>query len=106
MEESKTGSILKLILGNKEYTQLITDTVREYKNMNWKLDDAELIIETYFMAILLIGFSKKQIQIDKYRIHLLNEVELEINTKEFCKKYEKYIDKVENYKFDLLRQLL
>lgn len=106
MEENKIGEILKLILGDEVYTQLITDTVREYNNTKLRINEVEPIIESYFIAILLIGFSKKQVNIDNYTIHLINKSNIKIDTNEFCKKYENYINTVENFKLDLLRQLL
>ncbi|MFR2788082.1 MAG: hypothetical protein ACLTBX_04765 [Clostridia bacterium] len=98
--------ILKLILGEKEYREIITKTAKEYKKDNYSLDDFEIIIESYFVAILLIGFSKKAIDIDKYVIKLVDKVNINISIKDFCEKYKKYIDDVEEYKFELLRNLI
>ncbi|HJJ12574.1 MAG TPA: hypothetical protein OIM48_04645 [Clostridiaceae bacterium] len=99
-------NILKLILGEKEYREIITKTAKEYKKDNYSLDDFEIIIESYFVAILLIGFSKKAIDIDKYVIKLVDKVDINISIKDFCEKYKKYIDDVEEYKFELLRNLI
>lgn len=106
MEESKVNSIIKLILGEEFYTRLITDIIREYGDTKLKIHEAEPILESYFKAILLIGFSKKKIEIDYYKIHLNSKQNIEINTKKFCRDYEAYINKIENFKIELLKQLL
>lgn len=98
--------ILKLILGEEEYEEILTKTAKEYNKGNYSLDDFEIIIDSYFVAILLIGFSKKKIDIDKYVIKLVNKVDINISIKDFCEKYKKYINDIEEYKFELLRNLI
>lgn len=106
MKKGDYKKILELILGKEECDKIITQAVNEYHQKDYNLDDFEIIVESYFIAILLIGFSKKKLEIDKYDIHLGKESDININTKEFSKKYDKYIEKVEQYKFDLLRKLI
>ena len=101
--------IFKKILGEDEYVSLITEAVKEYKDGsrgNVNTDDIEVIIEYYCIAIFLIGISKKPIELDKYTICIRRNLAINIKTEDFCKKYNKYIEKVEEFKFDLLRELL
>ena len=58
------------------------------------------------MSILVIGFSKKKVEIDKYDIHLSRKPNINIDVSKFCEDYKKYIDKVEQYKFNLLRRII
>lgn len=106
MENTKLNTILNIVLGSNQYNQLLEDTMLEYKNIQSKDIDINSIIESYFIAILIIGFAKKQIDIDQYKIHLKNNINIKIDTKDFCKKYQKYINGVENFKLEMLRQLL
>ncbi len=98
--------ILELILGEEDCKELITKAVKEYNQGAYSLNNFEIIMDSYFVAILLIGFSKKKVEIDKYAIHLMNKPDINIDAKWFCEEYKKYIDKVEKYKFDLLRELI
>lgn len=106
MKKRDYKKILELILGKEECDKIITQAVKEYHQKDYNLDNFEIIVESYFIAILLIGFSKKKLDIDKYAIHLVKESDITINTKEFCEKYKEYINNVEKYKFDLLRKLI
>ena len=100
------NKVLELIIGKEEYESVINKAAKEYQDGNYSLEHFEVILESYFIAILLIGFSKKKIDIDKYAIHLLNKPDIIIDTREFCENYKKYIDKVEDYKFRMLRELI
>ena len=106
MEGKQIKNILGLILGDKQYNELLNNVKNENNNSTLNSCDIDIIMESYIIAILVIGFSKKQVDIDKYKIHLKDNTDLKIDTKSFCKKYEKYISYVENFKLDLLRQLL
>lgn len=98
--------ILELIIGEEECKRIITKTAQKYNKGGYSLNNFEIIMESYFIAILLIGFSKKKIDIDKYSIHFVNKPDININTKEFCEEYEEEIKKIEDYKFSLLRKLI
>lgn len=106
LKENEINRVLELIIGTDEYNNLITDTVKEYNKKEYNIDDAELILKSYIIAILVVGFSKKQLDINKYSIHLIEKPIIEIDKKEFCKNYKRYINMVENYKFELLRKLM
>ena len=99
-------AILQLILGADEYTEIFARAFNEYKDGNYKVGDLDVIIEHYLMSILVIGFSKKKVEIDKYDIHLNRKPNINIDANKFCEDYKKYIDKVEQYKFNLLRRII
>ncbi|MCI8999648.1 MAG: hypothetical protein HFJ26_01625 [Clostridia bacterium] len=105
MEESYQ-KILELIIGKEECEKLITKIAKRYNEETYTISNFEIIMQSYFITILLMGFSKKKIDIDKYSIHFIDKPEININTTEFCKEYEEEIEKVEEYKFDLLRKLI
>lgn len=98
--------ILELIIGEEECKRIITKTAKKYNKGGYSLNNFEIIMESYFIAILLIGFSKKKVDIDKYSIHFVDKPDININTKEFCEEYKDEIDKIEDYKFNLLRKLI
>lgn len=98
--------ILELIIGEEECKKIITKTAKKYNQGGYSLNNFEIIMESYFIAILLIGLSKKKVEIDKYSIHFVNKPDININTKELCEEYKDEIDKIENYKFNLLRRLI
>ncbi len=98
--------ILKKILGEEMEQQLITQAAKEYQDEVDNIDDLDIILESYYIAIFLIGISKKKIEFEKYNIHFIDIPDINIKTKEFCSKYKKYIDKVENFKFGLFRKLI
>lgn len=106
-QEKIAAQILRLIIGEEEEKKLITKSVKEYnKSGKYSIKDAESIIDSYMIAILLIGFSKKKIDMNKYAIHFVNKPEIEIDAKKFSEDYKSYIDKVEDFKFELMRKLL
>lgn len=100
------NAILDLIIGREKCEQLITQIVREYCKKGFNIDDFEYIRDAYFIVILIIGFSKKQVDIDKYNIHLIKKTDITVDIKDFCERYKKYIDEVEKCKFDLLRKII
>lgn len=104
--ENNCRKILELILGKEQCCEIITKTVKEYVKGDYSLNNFEIIMESYFIIILIIGFSKKKINMDKYAIHIANKPDIYIDTRDFCQEYKKYIDNVEKYKFDLLRHLI
>ena len=58
-EECK--EILKKILGEEMEQQLITQAAKEYQDEVDNIDDLDIILESYYIAIFLIGISKKKI---------------------------------------------
>ena len=105
MEES-SHKILELIMGQEDCDKLITKIAKRYNEETYTISNFEIIMQSYFIAILLMGFSKKKIDIDKYSIHFIDKPDISINVKEFCKEYKEEIEEVEEYKFDLLRKLI
>ena len=84
-------AILQLILGADEYTEIFAKAFNEYKDGNYKVGDLDVIIEHY---------------LDKYEICLKRNPKITIDVNKFCEDYKKYIDKVEQYKFNLLRRII
>ena len=83
--------ISKKILGEEMEQQLITQAVKEYQDEVDNIDDLDIILESYYVAIFLIGISKKKIEFEKYNIHFIDIPDISIKTEEFCAKYKKYI---------------
>lgn len=104
-KKEEIESILSIILGKEDYEKFINEAEKEYKG---KVDIKDFgdILHTYFIAIFLIGISKKAIELYRYKIRPSKNLDIEIKTEPFCKKYSKYIEKIEDFKFDLLRELL
>lgn len=98
-------SILNIILGKDDYEKFVNETEKEYQRKA-EISDFDNILHSYFIAIFLIGISKKAIELDRYKIKPNKNLDIEIKTESFCKKYSKYIEKIEDFKFDLLRELL
>ena len=59
--KEKCKNILELIIGEKECKKIITKTAKKYNKGGYSLNNFETIMESYFIAILLIGFSKKKV---------------------------------------------
>lgn len=106
MELSNTMQIVQSILGNENFKKLIHEVVEEYSDRNLFLKEIEPILETYCIAILLIGFSKKSVEIEKCKIALSNNENIFIKSEDVCKKYGDYIQKIEDSKFELLRKII
>lgn len=104
--EENCQEILELIIGKEECEKIVTKIAKRYNEGIYTISNFEVIMQSYFIAILLMGFSKKKIDIDKYSIHFVDKPEININTKEFYEEYKEEIEKVEEYKFDLLRKLI
>ena len=106
MNISETMEILKTLLGEETLKKLITKISREYQEKITALEDVELITNAYTIAILLIGFSKKSVEIKKCKIELSENPKFEIDANCICKNYEEYINKIEEKKFELLREIV
>ena len=110
MEEEKVNIILREIIGNDLYNDLIHEAGFYFINdsncrLNKDMSDIEPILNACCTAILLIGISKKPVNIRSYIIHLSKERKIKINTEDLCRKFEKYIVNVENFKFKLLKEI-
>jgi len=106
MELSNTMQIIQNLIGNEDFNELIHEVVEEYVDKSLPLKEIEPILETYCIAILLIGFSKKSVEIEKCKISLSNNKNIFIKSEDVCKKYGEYIQKIEDSKFELLRKII
>lgn len=96
--------ILRLILG-EDYTRFITEAVRYLKeDEKCKITDTPDIIKAMSIAILLIGFTKKPVNLEEYEIKLRKR-KIKVNTNDFCSVFKDYIEKVEEVKFNMVKDI-
>lgn len=90
-----------------DYTEFITEALRYFKEDNeCKVYDSTDIIKGMTIATLLIGFTKKPVNLDEYEIKLRKRKKnLKVDTKDFCIVFKKYIEKVERIKLDMLKEI-
>lgn len=110
MNDEPINIILKNILGKELYSELIAESAiyfAEHKetNLDKSIEDIPAILEACCIALLLIGISKKPINIDEYIVNFEENRKTSIGTKEFCQVFKKYIDKVEEFKIDMLKRI-
>lgn len=94
---------LKIILSDELlYKEFLNDLFNDLYNKvpNIKIDNLEIIINSYCKFILLIGFFEN-INNEKFKIRLLNNKVIEYEILEFKKNYSKYIQEVNKIKEDL-----
>lgn len=104
-EETNFVDIMLIILGKEEYYHLSSEIAKECQKRNIDLTTfAENILNKYCFIIFMIGMSKK-IEIDKYRFNTENG-SFEIESSVFANKYEKYIKKIENKKFEIAKSMI
>lgn len=48
---------------------------------------------------------KNAIKVDKVKLKINYKTETEIKIKDLCKKYSKYIEKIEKFKYELLKEV-
>lgn len=98
--------LMRLIL-DSDYTEFITEAVRYFKDdEECMVYDTTDIIKGMSIATLLIGFTKKPVNLDEYEIKLRKRKKnLKVETKDFCKVFKKYIEKVEEIKLDMLNEI-
>lgn len=97
--------IMRLIL-KEDYKKFITNIVKySGKYEECMVDDIEEILKAMSIAIILIGFTKKPVNIDEYNIKLKDNKNIKINTKDFCNEFKEYIQKVEDLKFNMLKDI-
>ncbi|MBE5806481.1 MAG: hypothetical protein E7313_07260 [Clostridiales bacterium] len=96
--------LLRIILED-DYKKFITDAVRYFKDdEECMVTDSTEIIKAMSIATILIGFTKKPVNLDEYNVKLKNR-NLKVNTKDFCIKFKEYIEKVEKVKLDMLKEI-
>lgn len=96
--------LMRLILEG-DYKDFITEAVRYFKeDEECMVDDTPDIIKGMSIATLLIGFTKKPVNLDEYEIKLKKK-NIKVDTKDFCKVFKKYIEKIEKIKLDMLKEI-
>ena len=94
---------LIMIIGKEEYELFISEIIRKHKE-KLSIKNYESIIYVYGILIFLIGMDKNAIKVDKIKLKMNDKTENEIKIKDLCKKYSKYIEKIEKYKYELLKK--
>jgi len=105
MEKRKPIEIVGIIIGEKHFYNLLHDITEEYKDSELLLGDMEPLLEAYSSVMLIIAFSNKQVTFNTYKITLSNKVELIIETNDFCNRYYSYIQKITEFKQDLIEKI-
>lgn len=103
-EFGKIEQFLIMILGKEEYDFFTSEVAREHKE-KLSLNNYESVIYVYNILIFLIGMDRNAIKKDRFKVRLNKLVIAEIEIEEICKKYSKYIEKVEKYKVELLEDI-
>ncbi len=106
MEDSTNFvEMMKKILGEEEYQELLLDISKEANKKKINLEDFfEDILNKYCFIIFMIGMSKK-IEVERYKFKTKNQ-SFEIEGCVFAEKYEKYIKEVENKKFEMAKTMI
>lgn len=68
MEKSKPIEILRIIIGEKQFYNLLHDITEEYKDYELLLADMKPLLEAYSSVMLIIAFSKKEVTFDTYKV--------------------------------------
>lgn len=100
----KIEQFLIMILGKEEYELFISEVVREHKE-RLSMNNYEGLIYVYGILIFLIGMDRNAIKKDRFKVRLNKVMTVEIEIEEICKKYSKYIEKVEKYKTLLFNEI-
>lgn len=102
MEKVNYADIANKLLGNDLYCEFIKEISKEHGDSNL-LDFGKEVLDKSCFLIVMIGMSKK-IHLDKVKLCLGDRV-VEISCKEFAKKYELYVRKIEENVFDTIRKI-
>ena len=101
MDDFNCAEILKNILGDELYKDVVTKIskeVAEERNLNIELTDFyNDIVNNYCFIILMIGMAK--------RVEVEN-VSWTLEMRDFIKKYDIFIRKVEDKKFNKINKML
>ena len=104
-EETNFVDMLQIVLGKEDYFQLSREIAKECHKWNISLSTfAEEILNKFCFIIFMVGMSKK-IEIEKYKFKTDNKT-FEMDSISFTKKFEKYIKKIENKKFEWIRKII
>lgn len=95
---------LMKILGKEEYDFFTSEVAREH-NERLSMNNYEGVIYVYGILIFLIGMDKNAIKKDRFKVRMNKAKMIEIEVDEICKKYSRYIDKIEKYKTILFNEI-
>jgi len=108
MDNYISVEIIKKILGDQKYEELLNNISLEIineKNLDIEITDFfDKIVSRYCMLILSIATSKK-VEIKQVVIKLENDI-LKIKIEDFIKKYDNYINLIEEKRFDEINKML
>ena len=97
--------IITRLLLEEDYNEFISKIIEYFKeDKKCKIDDTPDIIKAMSIATILIGFTKKPVNLDEYEIKLKKR-KLKVDTEDFCKVFKKYIEKIEKIKLDMLNEI-
>lgn len=95
---------LRFIL-QEDYEEFVKKNVEYFKeDEECMIDDIPDIIKAMSIATILIGFTKKPVNLNEYKVKLKKK-NIKVNTKDFINVFKKYIDKVEDAKLDMLKDI-
>lgn len=104
-EETNFVDVMLIVLGKEDYYQLLTKIAEECHKWNVSFSTfAEDIVNKFCFIIFMVGMSKK-IEIEKYKFKADNEI-FEIDSISFAKRFEKYIKKIEDKKFEIAKSMI
>lgn len=106
MEENiNFADIIKILMGDEKYLELLTKIAKENENQNIPIDEFyKTIFNQYCFIILTIGFSKK-IEVKKYKLKT-SSCKIELLANEVAIDYEEYIKLIEDKKFEWIREII
>lgn len=95
---------LRFIL-QEDYEEFVKKNVEYFKeDEECMINDIPDIIKAMSIATILIGFTKKPVNLNEYKVKLKKK-NIKVNTKDFINVFKKYIDKVEDAKLDMLKDI-
>lgn len=104
-ENINFADIIKILIGDKKYLELLTKIAKENGDKNIPIDEFyKTIFNQYCFIILTIGFSKK-VEIDKYKLKA-SSCNIELSANEVATDYEEYIKLIENKKFEWIKEII
>ena len=99
------ADIIKILIGDKKYLELLTKIAKENGDKNIPIDEFyKTIFNQYCFIILTIGFSKK-VEVDKYKLKA-SSCNIELSANEVATDYEEYIKLIENKKFEWIKEII
>ena len=105
IKELNYVEIVKSILGEELYVKLLMDVAKENnQNEVGLVDYFNEVFNKYCFILLMLG-TNKMIDINTFKLNF-NEKDIKIDSKEFMKKYGKYIKVIEEKKFKKLKTII